>query len=55
MPTRRATLGGLAAISLPLGAYAQAFPSRTITIVVPYPPGGPIDSRSAQQGVEAPA
>jgi len=55
MPTRRATLGGLAAISLPLGAYAQAFPSRTITIVVPYPPGGPIDSLARLIAQEAAA
>jgi tripartite-type tricarboxylate transporter receptor subunit TctC len=44
MLTRRATLAGLAALGLPLAARAQSFPSRTITIVVPYPPGGPIDA-----------
>jgi tripartite-type tricarboxylate transporter receptor subunit TctC len=44
MPTRRVLLTGLAAAALPLGALAQDFPSRTITIVVPYPPGGPIDT-----------
>jgi tripartite-type tricarboxylate transporter receptor subunit TctC len=44
MLTRRATLAGLAALGLPLRAHAQNFPSRTITIVVPYPPGGPIDA-----------
>ena len=44
MLTRRAALSGLAAASLPFRALAQAFPSRTITIVVPYPPGGPIDT-----------
>jgi tripartite-type tricarboxylate transporter receptor subunit TctC len=48
MLSRRATLAGLGiglglcAFSRPAGA--QSFPSRTITIVVPYPPGGPIDS-----------
>ena len=53
MLTRRAALAGLAALGLPLRAYAQAFPSRTITIVVPYPPGGPIDALArliAQEG-----
>ena len=44
MLTRRAALAGLTALAAPRGANAQAFPSRTITIVVPYPPGGPIDT-----------
>jgi tripartite-type tricarboxylate transporter receptor subunit TctC len=44
MLTRRATLAGIAALAVPSRAYAQSFPSRTITIVVPYPPGGPIDA-----------
>ena len=44
MLTRRATLAGFAALAVPSRAYAQSFPSRTITIVVPYPPGGPIDA-----------
>ena len=44
MLTRRATLAGLAALAVSPRAYAQTFPSRTITIVVPYPPGGPIDA-----------
>jgi tripartite-type tricarboxylate transporter receptor subunit TctC len=57
MLTRRATLAGIAALGLPLRAQAQSqvpsFPSRTITIVVPYPPGGPIDALArliAQEG-----
>jgi tripartite-type tricarboxylate transporter receptor subunit TctC len=44
MITRRLTLSVLAVLALPLAAHAQGFPSRTITIVVPYPPGGPIDA-----------
>ena len=41
---------------LPYGVFAQAFPTRAVTIVVPYPPGGLIDlvARIIQQrlGVE---
>jgi len=53
MITRRATFAGLAASALSLAAKAQNFPNRTITIVVPYPPGGPIDALArliAQEG-----
>ena len=32
-----------AVLSAPLLAWAQAFPARPVTIVVPYPPGGLID------------
>src|SRR5262245_13914894 len=41
MLTRRAALAGLAALPLPPAARAQGGPS--ITIVVPYPAGGPVD------------
>ena len=34
---------GAALPALTRAAWAQAFPSRTITIVVPYPAGGPVD------------
>ena len=44
MFSRRTLLIGAAVTAVPLPARAQSFPSRTITIVVPYPPGGPIDS-----------
>jgi len=43
MLTRRTTLAALAAAGLVSTARAEGFPTRTITIVVPYPPGGPID------------
>jgi tripartite-type tricarboxylate transporter receptor subunit TctC len=44
MLSRRAILVGVGASALSRPAAAQSFPNRTITIVVPYPPGGPIDS-----------
>lgn len=44
MLTRRATLAGIAALGFPFAADAQGFPSRSITIIVPYPPGGPVDA-----------
>jgi tripartite-type tricarboxylate transporter receptor subunit TctC len=44
MLTRRVALAGIALCTLPLSAQAQGFPSRAITIVVTYPPGGPVDT-----------
>jgi len=44
MLTRRATLAGMAALGFPSATSAQGFPSRSITIIVPYPPGGPVDA-----------
>jgi tripartite-type tricarboxylate transporter receptor subunit TctC len=42
--TRRGALAGIAGIAtLPAPALAQAFPSRTMTLVVPFPAGGPAD------------
>jgi tripartite-type tricarboxylate transporter receptor subunit TctC len=42
--TRRATIGALAALPIIGQAQAQApFPSRTMTMVVPFPAGGPAD------------
>lgn len=45
--TRRAVVGGMAALTaaMPTGAaLAQDFPSKTIRVIVPYPPGGPTDA-----------
>ena len=43
MLTRRAALTALAGLAATRDARAQSFPSRPITIVVPYPAGGPVD------------
>ena len=43
MLTRRATLAGLIGSIATSPTHAQTFPSRAITIIVPYPAGGPTD------------
>jgi tripartite-type tricarboxylate transporter receptor subunit TctC len=43
MLTRRTALGAMIGLVAVRGAQAQSFPSRSITIVVPYPAGGPVD------------
>jgi tripartite-type tricarboxylate transporter receptor subunit TctC len=43
MLTRRAALATMLATTVLRPAHAQSFPSRTITIIVPYPAGGPTD------------
>jgi tripartite-type tricarboxylate transporter receptor subunit TctC len=43
MPTRRTVMTALAGLAATGSARAQTFPSRPITIVVPYPAGGPVD------------
>ncbi|MCX7314128.1 MAG: tripartite tricarboxylate transporter substrate-binding protein [Hyphomicrobiales bacterium] len=58
MTTRRSVLirssAALAALALPRGAFAQAFPTKPIKVIVPFPPGGPADTavRIAQAGME---
>ncbi len=37
-------LTAAAVVGLPLGAVAQTYPTRTVTLVVPYPPGGGVDA-----------
>ncbi len=44
MLTRRAALTTIAGLIAAPAARAQAFPSRNISIVVPYPAGGPVDT-----------
>jgi len=43
MLTRRTVLGAMIGLVAARAAHAQSFPSRPITIVVPYPAGGPVD------------
>src|ERR1700686_598149 len=43
MLTRRTALAAFAALGAASRARADGFPTHSVTIVVPYPPGGPID------------
>ncbi len=55
MITRRVACAALLATLASRGARAQTFPSRTITIIVPYPAGGPTDlvARPIAEGATA--
>jgi tripartite-type tricarboxylate transporter receptor subunit TctC len=62
MLTRRIALGGLLGLGAGLGTgltprrgHAQTFPTRNITIVVPYPAGGPVDAVARLYAEEAAA
>jgi tripartite-type tricarboxylate transporter receptor subunit TctC len=44
MLNRRVVLGGLGTLGLQLPVRAEDFPSRPITIIVPYTPAGPVDT-----------
>lgn len=48
--TRRAALAGALAAAAILPARAQDFPSRRLTLLVPFPPGGPVDLTARQIG-----
>src|SRR5215831_20191876 len=43
MLTRLACIAALALFAAPLDASAQSYPSRPITVIVPFPAGGPSD------------
>jgi len=60
MLTRRTALGGLLGLGAGLGTgmspragLAQTFPARAVTIVVPYPAGGPVDAVARLYAEEA--
>ena len=52
MLNRRTMLTGLAAAGLPLPVQAEEFPTRAITIIVPYTPAGPVDTTARLVGQE---
>jgi tripartite-type tricarboxylate transporter receptor subunit TctC len=53
--SRRGALAGLGSLSLATTARAQAFPSKPLTLIVPFPAGGPADifGRHMAQGMAA--
>lgn len=40
---RRCIIAVIAALGLPAHAAAQSFPDRLVRMIVPFPPGGPVD------------
>src|SRR5580704_5040977 len=54
--TRRVAVGGLAALPFAGAQAQQAFPSKPLTLVVPFPAGGPADifGRNLAQGMTGP-
>lgn len=50
LPRRQAILGGLAAFALPAWAQSPKFPSRSVKILVPQPPGGAADRLARMLG-----
>jgi tripartite-type tricarboxylate transporter receptor subunit TctC len=53
--SRRGALAGLGSLSLATNARAQAFPAKPLTLIVPFPAGGPADifGRYMAQGMAA--
>ena len=53
--SRRGALAGLGSLSLATNARAQAFPAKPLTLIVPFPAGGPADifGRYMAQGMSA--
>jgi tripartite-type tricarboxylate transporter receptor subunit TctC len=57
---RRTLLLAAALAALPMAAFAQGYPSKPIRFVVPYPPGGPLDTiarllgQKVSEGVKQP-
>src|SRR5215813_5364902 len=55
MLSKRAFLSGVASLALAGPVHAQSYPDRPIKLIVPFPPGGPMDTmaRLVGQGLNA--
>src|SRR5262245_55325879 len=53
MLTRRSAIAALGGLAATRAVRAETFPSRTVTIVVPYPAGGPVDALARLIGQQA--